>query len=115
MHYGKKTYWTTSEGVVVTENGKDWTRVGAALEQATFGPYFGTTEAEMMVVTDKGFFVTRDGAKTWKHVAPFFGVPDGISKKFEKTGGFCYFGWDPVGNTLYASQLGGSCYRLDLK
>lgn len=115
VHYGKKVYWTTTEGVIVTENGKNWALVGSGLDQATFGPYFGESEAEMMVVTEKGFFVTRDGAKTWKNVAPFFVAPDGKAKRFDKSGSFFYFGWDSAGNILYASQLGGSCYRLKLQ
>ncbi|MEI6236635.1 MAG: hypothetical protein WCT04_26555 [Planctomycetota bacterium] len=113
-HFGKNIYWTTSDGVIMSENGKDWKRIGSEMPQAFFGPFFGNSESEMMVVTEKGFFITRDGAKTWTNVAPLFLVPDGYAKKIDAFGSFMYFGWDAANNILYASQLGGSCFRLKL-
>ena len=115
VHCGKKVFWTTSEGVIVTTNGKDWTLTGKGAENAIFGPYFGTSEQEFMVVSDKSFFVTRDGGKTWKDVAPFFSPPDGPMKGFHATGQFNYFGWDATNNLIYSSSLGSSVYRLKLQ
>ncbi len=113
VHYGKKAYWTTTEGVIVTENGMDWTLTGKGPEKAVFGPYFGTSEQEFMVVSDKAFHITRDGGRTWKDAAPFFTPPDG--KGFNISGAFNYFGWDATHNVIYASSLGASVYRLKLQ
>lgn len=115
VHYGNKVFWTTTEGVIVTTNGKDWTLTGKGPEKAIYGPYFGTSEQEFMVVSDKAFFVTRDGGKTWNNVAAVFSPPDGPMKGFNAGGSFNYFGWDPKGNLIYASSLGGSVYRLKLQ
>jgi photosystem II stability/assembly factor-like uncharacterized protein len=115
VHYGKQVFWTTSEGVVVTTNGKDWTLTGKGPEKAVYGPYFGASELEFMVVSDKAFFLTHDGGKTWKDVAPAFAPPDARSKGINASGQFNYFGWDPKRNLLYASSLGASVYRLQLK
>lgn len=115
VHYGKKVYWNTAAGVVVTENGKDWTLLGKGPENAVFGPYFGSSEQEMMVVSDKAFLITRNGGKTWQEVAPVFSPPDGPMKGFHANGSFNYYGWDAKNNLLYASSLGGSVYQLKLK
>ena len=116
VHYGKNIYWTTADGVIASDNGKDWKLLGAAPDpEATFGPYFGRSESELMVVGKKGFFISRDGGKSWTNVAPFFLVPDGFAKRFEKTGKFLFFGWDSAEDVIYASALGGSCFRLKLK
>jgi photosystem II stability/assembly factor-like uncharacterized protein len=115
VHYGKKVFWTTTEGVVVSENGRDWTLTGRGPEQAVYGPYFGSSEREFMVVSPKAFFITRDGGQTWKEVAPAFNPPDGLKKSISATGAFNYFGWDAQHNYLFASSLGASVYRLKIE
>ena len=115
VHYGKKVYWTTTEGVIVSENGRDWTLTGRGPEQAVYGPYFGNSEREFMVVSPKAFFITRDGGQTWKEVAPAFNPPDGFKKGVSATGAFNYFGWDAKHNYLFASSLGASVYRLKIE
>lgn len=115
VHYGKRVYWTAAEGVVVSENGRDWTLTGRGPEQAMYGPYFGNSDREMMVVSTKAFFITRDGGQTWKEVAPAFNPPDGFRKSISPTGAFNYFGWDAKRNWLFASSLGASIYRLKIE
>lgn len=115
VHYGKKVFWTTTEGVIVSEDGKDWTLAGKGPEKAIYGPYFGSSEQEFMVVSDTAFFITRDGGKTWRDVAPVFFPPDGPMKGFNTGGSFNYFGWDAKDNFIYASSLGGSVFRLKLR
>lgn len=116
IHFGRKLLWAAREGVITTDNGRDWTLLGTKLEDATWGPYFGKSESEMMVVTPAGFFITKDAAKTWTHVAPYFAVPDGMAKGgYDKNTVGRYFAWDPEANVLYAGGLGGGAYRLKLK
>jgi len=115
VHFGKKVYWTTTEGVAVSENGRDWTLTGRGPERAMFGPYFGNREEEFMVVSEKAFFITRDGGRTWQEAAPAFLPPDGFKNKFSPIGAFHYFGWDTTNHFLYASGLGASVYRLKLR
>ena len=116
VHFGKKVYWTTTAGVIVTTNGKDWTLTGNGPAQAVYGPYFGSTEQEFMVVSDKAFFLTHDGGKTWNDVAPTFVPSDAFrANGFNAKGQFNYFGWDSTHNYIYASSLAGSVYRRQLK
>ncbi len=116
VHFGKKVYWTTTAGVIVTTNGKDWKLTGNGPAQAVFGPYFGASEKDFMVVSDKAFFLTHDGGKTWKDLAPLFVPPDAFRKTgFNANGQFNYFGWDSKHNFIYSSVLGGSVFRRQLK
>lgn len=112
VHYGKNTYWTTTAGVIVSNNGKDWTLTGKGAENACYGPYFGTNENEFMVVTKQSFLVTRDGGKTWQAVAPLFIAPDIFRRRFDI---FVYYGWDAKHDIVYASGLGASVHQLRLK
>lgn len=112
VHYGKKVFWTTTEGVIVSENGRDWTLTGRGPEQAVYGPYFGSSEQEFMVVSPQAFSITRNGGRTWKQVAPAFWPPDGVKKGVSASGAANYFGWDAKNNYLFASSRGGSVYRL---
>lgn len=114
VHYGNKVYWTTTDGVISSIDGKEWRLTGKGPEKAIFGPYFGNSEQEFMVVSGKAFFITHDGGKTWKDVAPAFFPPDARSKYVNDAGAFNYFGWDSTRQILYASSLGGSVYRLQL-
>jgi hypothetical protein len=66
----------------------------------------------MIVVTDKGFFITIHAAKAWKKVAEFFTVPDGFSRGYDKNTICKFFSWDPAHNILHASTSVGSVYRL---
>ena len=116
VHFGNKVYWTTTAGVIVTTDGKDWTLTGNGSAQAVYGPYFGSTEQEFMVVSDKAFFLTHDGGKTWNDVAPTFVPSDAFrAAGFHANGQFNYFGWDSKDNYIYASSLAGSVYRRQLK
>lgn len=110
VHYGRNVYWATANGVIVTSNGRDWNLTGTGAEGACWGPYFGSSEQEFVVVTEKKFLKTEDGGKTWKPIAKFYKAP-GIFR--DSTSG-CYFGWDPKRNILYASGCGASVYRLKL-
>jgi hypothetical protein len=110
VHYGRHVYWTTPKGVITSSNGKDWTLTGPGAEGACYGPYFGSSEQEFVVVTDKNFLKTEDGGKTWKPIAKIYIAPD----IFHGLAWHSYFGWDPKHNILYASGLGASVYRLKL-
>lgn len=116
VHYGKRLYWATTEGLIVTDDGRNWKLVGTALPNTSCGPYFGKSEDEMMVVTPEGFFITKDAAKTWRKAADYFSVPDtAIANGYHINGSGRHFAWDPVNDVLYACATGGSAFRLHLK
>jgi len=114
VHYGANIYWIAQEGVVVSrDGGKTWSIYGSPVKNIAFGPYFGKSEQEMMVVSgSEGYFITRDGGTSWTRVAPYFAP-------FEKDGNQIrgnhrYFGWDSEKNILYTSYFGGNIWKLQL-
>jgi hypothetical protein len=109
VHYGAHLYWVSSQGVIMTENGTDWKLLGTALPNIAWGPYFGKTESEIMVVTDAGVFTTRDAAKTWKKVSEF----PRISINGRNIAANC-FAWDSIHNLIYAI-IGKEVWRLQVK
>jgi hypothetical protein len=111
VHYGKTIYWTTSEGVIASSNGTDWKLTGPGAENAFYGPYFGASDQEFMVVTKQSFLSTADGGKTWRTLAPTFLASDGFRPQFPI---YAYYGWDAKRRILYTSGLGGSVYQLRL-
>lgn len=110
IHYGRRLYWATSAGVIVSDNGRDWALLGSPLPNANWGPYFGATEQDLLVVTDKGVHVSADGAKTWTWVAP---PPPRVWLGNPRTFGVC-FAWDFANRILYAAHASSGCYRLRL-
>ena len=128
VHYGSNIYWAAKEGVVVSrDGGKTWSVCGSPVENIVFGPYFGKSEQEMMVVSFKdGYSITRNGGQSWTRVAPFFAdAPDAWGEpKNERTcpptvgrhwrGCLWYFGWDSERNILYESLFGGDVWKLVL-
>jgi len=128
VHYGSNIYWAAKEGVVVSrDGGKTWSVCGSPVENIVFGPYFGKSEQEMMVVSFKdGYSITRNGGRSWTLVAPFFAdAPDAWGEpKNERTsvpnsgrhwrGCLWYFGWDSERNILYESLFGGDVWKLVL-
>jgi photosystem II stability/assembly factor-like uncharacterized protein len=127
VHYGSNLYWAAKEGIVVSrDGGKTWSVCGSAVANIVFGPYFGKSEQEIMVVSFKdGYSLTRDGGRSWSHVAPFFAAPDRWGEPTnERTctpndgrhwrGALWYFGWDSEKNILYESLFGGDAWKLQL-
>ena len=111
VHYGRKAYWTTSQGVITSTDGKKWTLTGEGAERSSYGPYFGSSDQEFVVVTDKQFLKTEDGGKTWSPIAKVYKAPD----IFKGMPAYSFFGWDSKHDILYASGLGASVYRLPLR
>jgi photosystem II stability/assembly factor-like uncharacterized protein len=110
VHYGTKVYWATTEGIITSTNGQDWTLTGPGAEGARFGPYFGASDQEFVIVTDKSVLKTEDGGKTWTVLAKAFKAPD----IFHGSPVNSYFGWDPKHNILYTSGVGAAVYKLQL-
>jgi photosystem II stability/assembly factor-like uncharacterized protein len=111
VHCGKKLYWGTTQGVIVSSDGTDWTLTGAGAGNIYSGPFFGTTEQEFMVVTDKAFMATRDGGKTWRELAPVFRAPGIFHPELHVQD---YYGWDAARRILYATGLSTDVYQLRL-
>ena len=112
IRYGKRLYWATTAGIIVSENGKEWSLLGSGLPNATFGPFFGANDQELLVISTTGVHLSRDGAKTWTQVAP---LPPKLWLGRDRQTIGIYFELDPVNRILFfATRLGLPCYRLHL-
>jgi hypothetical protein len=112
IRYGQRLFWASTAGVIVSGNGRDWSLLGDALPNATFGPFFCANDQELLVVTTNGVYRSRDGARTWSKAAP---LPPGywLGSGKQLVGIYCE--WDPASRIFYfATRLGMPCYRLHL-
>ena len=110
-------YWTIDNGVIVSRDGEaTWEHTGGQVEQALWGPYFGRSEDEMMIVGGKGFFVTQDGGRSWRKVHDFYlpGDPATIAESYNIMHPTASFGWDPAQDILYAARIFWTAERLRL-
>jgi len=103
-------YWLVESGLMVTkDNGRTWHRQGSLIQNAYWGPYFGKTENDIIVVTLDGVFRTDDAGETWNKVAENrakeletgYGEPD---HRFDWFIGQTTWGWDAQRNILYVAH-----------
>ncbi len=110
-------YWAVSDGVIVSrDGGKTWDHTGGKVPDTLWGPYFGRTEKEMMVVGKQGFFASADGGASWKKLHDFYvpGDPKNIEKSYNAMHPCASFGWDPAHDLIYASTIYWTAERLAL-
>jgi hypothetical protein len=115
--WGNRFYWTVSDGVIVSANGgKTWSHTGGRAPGTLWGPYFGRTGVEMMVVGKQGFFVSRDAGQRWEKVHDFYvpGDPANIEKSYNVMHPCASFGWDPAHDVIYAATIFWTAERLKL-
>lgn len=114
IRYGSNYYWTVPDGVLVSKDaGKTWEVFGEPISDALWGPYFGRSQKELMVVTPDGFFISYDGALTWKKAAGFFKIPKAqFEGKYNIMHPTNSYGWDAKRKIIYAAGLGGDAYKI---
>lgn len=100
----KTCYWASPKGLLTSgDEGKTWAAI-ADSPACAFGPYFGKTATDLLVVNKDGFHESTDGGKSWKLVAPL--PPDfGVGLVGPN------YAWDPYANILYASSMGKDTLR----
>jgi hypothetical protein len=118
QNYGSKLYWLTDESVIVSKDiGKSWKEIGSTLPSpARKGPYFGKTEAEMMVVCEDGLYITINGCSSWKKMSGLFF--DKTTYRADKDGYQIEkhdYAWDSVNKAIFAAGQAGSLYRMKIK
>ncbi len=106
-------FWTAPEGVLVSQdNGVTWQIWGDPLENAMWGPYFGRNDAEALVISQTGFFMTTDAGKSWEQIAPYRKIEDGVTAgRFDRKHPTNSYGWDPERRILFTAALAGSAFR----
>ena len=94
-------YWLGENGLLVSKDkGATWSVAAALPKGAALGPMFGADESHMVVGCPDGLYESKDAAKTWTLVAP-----PAPQIKVMKNGQWANYGWDPVHNIFYASQM----------
>lgn len=108
--HGDRLYWLTTDGMITSDDaGRTWKPLPGAPGGARFGPYFGKSADEILLVSNAGVHRTQDGGTTWKLVVPKAGLPPAIAKA--PLPGYAY---DPVHRHLYATAMGVALYRINI-
>ncbi len=120
VRWAENFYWTVDDGVIVSRDaGKRWTHTGGKVSGSLWGPYFGRSENEMMLVGKNGFFVSGNTGKSWTKIHDFYvpGDPENIPKSYNVMHPCASFGWDPDRGYIYAATIWWTAekLRVDLK
>ena len=100
-------YWTCQEGVLVSaDDGRTWSLLGSPLPEALYGPYFGRTESELMVVARGGIHISDDLGEQWERVG------EAVDGAYDVGNPLASFGWDPAAGWIYRATVGGEVYRM---
>lgn len=106
-----KGYWLGERGLLVSEDkGATWTMAAPVPKGACLGPMFGADERHMVVGTPDGLYESKDGGKTWA-----LAVPLAPEIKIQAGGRWANYGWDPINNIFYASQMTKPAYQFVAK
>ena len=101
-------YWLGENGLLVSrDGGLQWELRAKTPSGAALGPMFGANAKQMVVGSPDGLFESSDGGRSWRQVAPM--APE---IKVLKGGRYATYGWDPVRNVFYASQMRMPAYRF---
>jgi photosystem II stability/assembly factor-like uncharacterized protein len=126
---GKRMYWVTAKGLAVSEDlGATWRPAGQPVEDLWWGPVFGKTGREMLVMSRDAVYRSDDAGATWRRVcdhpahaqakaraeaaAKRRGKGDG-RVRWDWFVGETDWGWDTRRNRLYMSRPGKLLF-LDL-
>jgi len=111
VEFKRVGYWVGEHGLLVSRNkGASWKTVGPLPAGATVGPMFGKNEREIVVGAPSGLYESKDAGKTWVLAAPL--APEITVLKF---GRYATYGWDPIHNLFYASQMVKPAYKLAVR
>jgi photosystem II stability/assembly factor-like uncharacterized protein len=104
-------YWLGENGLLVSKDkGVTWAIAAPVPKGASLGPMFGADENHMVVGTPDGLYESKDGGKTWAMAAPL--AP---KIKIQKAPLWANYGWDPIHNIFYASQMMEPAYQFVAK
>jgi photosystem II stability/assembly factor-like uncharacterized protein len=108
VQFKRVGYWLGEHGLLASrDQGASWRVVAPLPGGAAVGPLFGADERHIVVGTPDGLYESKDAGKTWSLVAPL--APEITVLKYGK---YATYGWDPVHNIFYASQMAKPGYRL---
>lgn len=102
-------YWLGEHGLLISrDGGLHWSLRAGTPVGATLGPMFGNGAQQMVVGSPNGLFESADGGISWHLAAPL--APE---IKVLKGGKYGTYGWDPIGDLFYASQMRMPAYRFE--
>ncbi len=126
---GSRVYWVTAKGLAVSDDrGASWRRVGPEMEDLWWGPVFGRTDRQMLVMSRDAVYRSEDAGQTWRHAAdhPAYTLAKARAEASAKRRGkgdgkvrWDWFvgetdwGWDTRRRRLYLSRP-GKLFYLDL-
>jgi photosystem II stability/assembly factor-like uncharacterized protein len=101
-------YWLGEHGLLVSKDkGATWAVLAPTPKGACLGPMFGANELHMVVGSPDGLYESKDGGKNW-----LLAVPLAPEIKVLKNAKWATYGWDPINNIFYASQMVKPAYKF---
>lgn len=109
VEFKRTGYWLGEHGLLVSKSkGQSWNIVAPLPAGASVGPMFGRDERHIVVGAPTGLYQSSDGGKSWSLAAPL--APEITVLKFGK---YATYGWDPIHQVFYASQMIKPAYRFE--
>ncbi len=97
-----KVYWATPGGLLVSaDDGKTWSLMPDSPQEIAWGPFFGKSADEIVVVGSAGIQKTTDGGKTWALIVAKDAMPAEMKKY--KNAVEWDFAWDPLHDVYYGT------------
>lgn len=110
-----RLYWAAEAGVIVSDDaGASWTLLGSPREGARKGPYFGSSNNELVVVCEDGVYRSTDAAATWSKISKLFVVQDAWRAGEGDPLTYHDYAYDPTRKLLYVSGFAGSAFRKEV-
>jgi photosystem II stability/assembly factor-like uncharacterized protein len=108
-------YWPAKEGLAVSrDGGRSWSVMDGSPKDAVFGPFFGETDQEMLLVSEEGLLRTGDHGVTWTRLLAKTELPGPI--RYSNFGELkpC-FAWDWRRDVVYATTVEAPLFKREFK
>jgi hypothetical protein len=100
-------YWLGQHGLLESlDRGLTWKIVGPVPAGASVGPIIGKDARDMVIGSPDGLYKSHNGGQSWALAAPL--APE---ITVLQGGKWATYGWDPIHDIFYASQMSKPAFR----
>jgi hypothetical protein len=112
MRWDKTLYWATKEGLAISnDGGATWKVMDGSPKEIEFGPFFGESEKEILVIGNEGVFQSKDGGRTWALVVRAEMFPQSVTEVEPELRNYA---WDWKRRLLYATSMNTKNWKMQI-